>query len=234
MATRILDSKRDRLVTAVLAVMTPCIARATVIFGLVGVFVGPFLAFLLFLIDLIVIVVAGRFLMVVLPTPSPGLLLEIPSYKTPSARAVAVTVWLRIRDFLRTAVPLLVVGSIAMSVLETVSADFVLNAIARPFTWLLGLPLVLGIPLIFGVFRKELALVMVVQAIGTTQVAAVLSRGELVTFTLFVLFYIPCVATIAVLRREIGGRTTAAVLGSTTALALLIGLLSRGLFAILG
>ena len=234
MATRILDSRRDRVVTAALAVMAPCVARSTVIFGLVGVFVGPQWAFVLFIVNLIVIAAAGRLLMVLLPTPTPGLLLEIPSYKTPSVRTVAATVWLRVRDFLKTAVPLLVLGSIVMSVLEVVGADAALNWIARPFTWALGLPFVLGIPLLFGIFRKELALVMVIQAVGTAQVAAVLSRGEIVTFTLFVLFYIPCIATIAVLRREFGSRTTLAVLGSTTALALLVGLLSRGLFAVAG
>ncbi|RLE37188.1 ferrous iron transport protein B, partial [Candidatus Acetothermia bacterium] len=46
MATRILDSWRDRFITAMIAVMVPCVARATIIFGLVGYFLGPHLAFL--------------------------------------------------------------------------------------------------------------------------------------------------------------------------------------------
>jgi ferrous iron transport protein B len=41
MATRILDSPRDRFITAMLSVMVPCVARTTIIFGLVGYFLGP-------------------------------------------------------------------------------------------------------------------------------------------------------------------------------------------------
>lgn len=234
MATRILDSRRDRVVTAMLAVLTPCVARATVIFGLVGAFVGPHWAFALFLVNLVVIAVVGRLLTLALPTPTPGLILEIPTYRAPSPRAVAATVWLRIRDFLKTATPLLVLGSVAMSVLEFAGADAVLNWVARPFTWVLGIPFVLGIPLVFGVFRKELALVMVVQAVGTAELATALSRGEMVTFALFVLFYIPCVATLAVLGREFGWRATLAISGGTVATATAVGLISRGLFALAG
>ncbi|MEW5827221.1 MAG: ferrous iron transport protein B [Candidatus Bipolaricaulota bacterium] len=232
MATRILDSRRDRVVTAALAVMVPCVARATVVFGLVGAFLGGGWAFLLFVVNVAVIAGVGRLLTVVWPSASPGLLLEIPSYKTPGLKSVASKVWFRVRDFLQSAVPLLVLGSIAMSLLEFAGADDVLNWIARPFTWTLGLPFALGIPLIFGVFRKELALVLVMQALGTAQVLDLLSRGQIVTLTLFILFYIPCVATVAVLKRELGWRPTAAVLAGTTGLALLVGLAARGLFAL--
>lgn len=234
MATRILDSRRDRVLTAMLAVLTPCVARTTVLFGLVGAFVGPHWAFALFVVDLVVIAAVGRLLAMILPTPTPGLILEIPTYRAPSIRTVASTVWLRVRDFLKTATPLLVLGSVAMSVLGAVGADAGFNWIARPFTWALGIPFVLGIPLLFGIFRKELALVMVVQAVGTANLASALSRGEMVTFTLFVLFYVPCVATLAVLRRELGWRATLAVSGGTVAIATVVGLLSRGLFAWVG
>ncbi len=234
MATRMLDSRRDRVVTATLAVLTPCVARATVIFGLVGAFVGAHWAFALFVVNLVVIAAVGRLLTVILPTPTPGLILEIPTYRAPSLRTVAGTVWFRVRDFLKTATPLLVLGSAAMSLLDFVGADTVLNWIARPFTWAIGIPFVLGIPLVFGVFRKELALVMVVQAVGTAELASALTRGEMVTFTLFVLFYIPCVATIAVLRRELGWRATLAISGGTVLIATLVGVLSRGFFAFVG
>lgn len=234
MATRILDSRRDRVVTAALAVMVPCVARATVVFGLVGAFVGGEWAFLLYIVNIAIIAGVGRLLTILWPTPTPGLILEIPSYKTPTLRTVGSKVWFRVRDFLQSALPLLVLGSIAMSLLEFAGADSVLNWIARPFTWTLGLPFALGIPLIFGVFRKELALVLVMQALGTAQVATLLSRGQIVTLTLFLLFYIPCVATVAVLKRELGWRPTFAVVGATTVLALVVGLAARGLFSLAG
>jgi ferrous iron transport protein B len=232
MATRIIGSRRDRFVTAMLSVMVPCVARATIIFGLVGYFLGPHMAFLLYVINLVVIAAAGKALTVLFPRVSPGLILEIPSYKVPSLRVVGANVWLRIREFLVVACPILIGGSLVLSLLEYAHLDRYLNLAALPFTWSLGLPLALGVPLIFGLFRKELTLVMLFAALGTTQVASVLSPGQMMTFALFVVFYVPCVATIAVLNREFGRNRAALVIGATTSVALLVGLISRGVYAL--
>jgi ferrous iron transport protein B len=234
MATRILDSRRDRFITAMLAVMVPCVARTTIIYGLVGYFLGPHLAFLLYVINIIVIAAAGKLLTLVLPRVTPGLILEIPSYKIPSVHVIGAKVWLRVHEFLRYAVPLLVLGSVVMSLLEYVDVNRYLNLALLPVTWSLGLPLVLGVPLILGIFRKELSLVMLFQALGTTQLAGVLTAGQMMTYTLFVLFYIPCIATIAVLRRELGNAQTGLVVATTTAIALVVALLARGAFALFG
>ena len=168
------------------------------------------------------------------PRVTPGLILEIPSYKIPSVRVIAAKVWLRIREFIVLAWPLLVGGSLALSLLEYAHWDRYLNLVISPITWALGLPLSLGVTLIFGVFRKELTLIMLFQALGTTEIATILSAGQMMTFTLFVLFYIPCVATIAVLSRELGRGKTGLVIASTTAIALVVALIARGVTSIIG
>jgi len=234
MATRILGSERDRFITAMLTVMVPCVARTTIIFGLIGYFLGPTLAFLLYIINVFVIAIAGKVLTKLFPQVTPGLILEIPSYKVPSVHVVAAKVWLRIREFIVLAFPLLIAGSLLLSLFEYLHWDHYLNLGFLPITWALGLPMSLGVTLIFGVFRKELSLIMLFQALGTTQVAAVLSAGQMMVFTLFVMFYIPCVATIAVLTRELGRRKTSLVLASTTAIALVVALIARGIAAIIG
>ncbi len=234
MATRILSSPRDRFVTAMLAVMVPCAARATVIYGLVGYFLGPTLAFAIYVINIVVIALAGRLLVHLFPRVSPGLVLEIPSYKIPSIRVLGAKLWLHLRDFLLVAAPILLAGSVVLSLLEFFHVNRYLNLLALPVTWSLGLPIALGIPLIFGVFRKELALVMLFQALGTTAALDALSPGQMMTYTLFLLFYVPCIATIAVLKRELGGRRTGLVLASTTAIALVVGLIARGIGAWIG
>jgi len=234
MATRILDSPRDRFITAMLSVMVPCTARTTVIFGLVGYFLGPTLAFLLYVINLVVLAIAGALMTRVFPRITPGLILEIPSYKVPSLRVVLSNVWLRLREFVVMAWPLLIGGSIVLSLLEYVHATHYLNLALLPITWTLGLPVAIGVTLIFGILRKELTLIMLFQALGTTQVASVLTGGQMMTFTLFVMFYIPCVATIAVLTRELGRGRTALVLAATTGTALAVALIARGVAAIIG
>ncbi|MBN1858645.1 ferrous iron transport protein B [Candidatus Bipolaricaulota bacterium] len=233
MATRILDSKRDRFITAMLSVMIPCVARSTVIFGLVGYFLGPHLAFALFVINIFVIALLGKILTKVFPRVTPGLILEIPTYKVPSTRVVFSKVRLRVEEFLVIALPVLVIGSIVLSVLEFTGVDRYLNLALLPITWSLGLPAVVGVTLVFGVFRKELSLVMLFQALGTSQVDTVMSAGQIMVFTVFVLFYIPCVATIAALDRELGRTRTAAVVGVTVGTALVVGLITRGLAALL-
>ena len=234
MATRILDSRRDRFVTAMLAVMIPCVARTTIIFGLIGYFLGPHLAFLLYVINILVIAASGKLLTYLSPRVTPGLILEIPSYKLPSLRVIGAKVWLRVRGFLRYAVPFLVLGSVVMSLLEFADVSRYMNLTVLPITWSLGLPLALGVPLIFGIFRKELSLVMLFQALGTAQVASVLTAGQMMTYTLFALFYVPCIATVAVLRRELGNGQTGLVVAATTGIALVVALLARGVFALLG
>ncbi len=234
MATRILDSPRDRFITASLSVMVPCVARTTVIFGLVGYFLGPTLAFLLYIINIFVVAVAGKVMTKIFPRVTPGLILEIPSYKVPSPRVIAANVWLRARDFVVLAWPLLIGGSLLLSIFEYTHISHYLNLGFLPITWALGLPVSVGVTLIFGVFRKELTLIMLFQALGTTQVASVLSAGQMMTFALFVLFYIPCVATIAALAHELGRIRTAAILGLTTATALAVALVARGVASMIG
>ncbi|MEA1870951.1 MAG: ferrous iron transport protein B [Candidatus Bipolaricaulota bacterium] len=234
MATRILDSPRDRFITAMLSVMVPCVARTTIIFGLVGYFLGPTMAFLLYIINILVIAIAGKVMTKIFPRVTPGLILEIPSYKVPSVRVVVAKVWLRVREFIVLAFPLLIAGSLLLSLFEYIHWDYYLNLGFLPITWALGLPMSLGVTLIFGIFRKELSLIMLFQALGTTQVASVLSAGQMMTFTLFVIFYIPCVATIAVLARELRWRKTFLVLASTTGIALVVALIARGIAVIIG
>ena len=233
LATRIIESPRDRFVTAMLAVMFPCVARTTIIFGLVGYFLGPHLAFAVYLINLVVIALVGWALTRILPSVSPGLILEIPSYKVPSAHVVAAKVWLRAREFFVFALPILVLGSVVLALLDSAGATRVLNTALLPITWALGLPAAVGVTLIFGVLRKELALVMLFQALGTVQVATVLSAGQMMVFTLFLLFYVPCVAAVAALVRELGRTRAATVVAATTAVALVVGLLARAMAALL-
>ncbi|MCR4391665.1 MAG: ferrous iron transport protein B [Candidatus Acetothermia bacterium] len=229
LATRILEDDRDRLVTAALAVMVPCAGRAIVVFGLVGRFMGPLVALGLYLLNAAVIAVSGTLLRRFLPGMGPGLILEIPPYRRPGGRTTLGKVWLRLRDFVAVAWPLLVGTSAVFALAEALGWAGGLNAGVRFLTWPLGLPPEAGVPLVFGLLRKELSLVMLTQAFGTADLSAVLAPGQMVIFTVFVLFYMPCVATLAALGRELGPRRTGLVFLGTTGVALLVGLLLRGL-----
>jgi len=227
MSTRILDTDRDRVVTAMLSTMIPCSARTAIVFGLATYFLGPWAAVFIYVLNIVVIAVVGRILAKLLPAASPGLILEIPPYRWPSLRVLWFKSWLRIREFIVVAWPLLIVGSIVLSLIDFFGFQKILNAVFAPFTGLLGLPPVVGTTLLFGILRKELSLIMLVQALGTPQIDTVLSAGQIMTFTVFVVFYFPCISTLAALLREIGRKWAFTTLLFTTLLATLLALSVR-------
>jgi ferrous iron transport protein B len=228
LSTRILESKRDRRITAALASFIPCSARTVVIFGLVAAYMGPLWALSIYLFNIIFVVILGNILARNMEGSSPGLILEIPDLSVPHGKTLLAKTWLTLREFITIAWPLLIASSVVLGVLEWAEAHNALNALLAPLTvWLLGLPAAVGMTLIFGVLRKELTLVMLVQALGTTQVDTVMTTAQLLTFTLFVVFYVPCVATVAVLGREVGWRDTVWIAVLTIVSATVIALAGR-------
>lgn len=229
MATRILESPRDRLVVALLAMLIPCSARSVIIFALVAAILGPYWGLAVFLLNLVIIAVLGRLSTWLVKEVSPGLLMEIPEYRLPTLKNVFHKSWRSLKDFIVVAWPILIVGSTVLSILKFYGFYDAVNAVFTPLTRLLDLPPAVGITLIFGIMRKELTLVMLHEALGTTQPETVLTHTQLLTFTIFVLFYIPCAATIAALGREVGWKAAAVGVVGSLSLALGLALLTRGL-----
>lgn len=229
MSTRMLEDRRDRFLAAALSTLVPCAARLAVIFGLVAFYLGPVLALVIYMFNLLVIAVTGRILTSLLPEDSPGLILEMPVYRIPVLRTIFHKVWFRVREFMLEAWPILIAGSIVLAVLTFFDFARVFNWMIRPFTYLLGLPFEVGVPLIFGILRKELSLIMLGQALGSSNFSSTMTPVQMMTFTVFVVFYVPCLATMAVLKRELGWRNMLAIIGMTMVIALLAGLLARGM-----
>ena len=109
----------------------------------------------------------------------------------------------------------------------------VINGLVSPITKILDLPSEVGMTLIFGVLRKELSMLMLFQALGTTDLQSVMSHAQILVFTIFVVFYIPCVATIAVLYRQIRAKATLIIVGFTFVIALILGVVVRGIAALI-
>jgi ferrous iron transport protein B len=231
MGVRILETTRDRYITAVLSTFIPCAARTTIIFAIVAFYLGPVYAALLYLLNLLVIAVAGIILSRLMPEATPGMILEIPSYKVPGFRAVVKKVWFRLREFVVIAWPLLIVGSLVLSLLDYLGLSGAVNRLLSPFTsGLMGLPKEVGITLIFGILRKELTVIMLVQALGTSDFSSVMTSAQMFVFTVFTLFYVPCLATLGMLRSVIGTSGMVFSLFLNTAVGTAIALISRFAF----
>lgn len=227
MATRIIESERDRVITALLAPFIPCSARTVVIMGLVAYFLGPLWALALYGINLLVLGFLGWLSSKVSPEVTPGLILEVPRYRLPSIRLMASKTWFRLREFVTVAWPILILGSAVMGLLKYLDIIQPLNRALSVVTYPLGLPQEVGVTLLFGLLRKELSLLMLFEALGTRDILTAMTRTQVVAFVLFVIFYIPCLATLAALGREIGWKRTVGFMALAFSLAMVVGLIAR-------
>ena len=216
-------SGRERVIASVLITFVPCSARSAIILAIAGKYLGAAGVFGIFALTLIVIAVMGRLLSRGEREPGPGQVQEIPAYALPTWRMLLVETWARTSDILTIVTPLLVGGSVVLALLNHVGADSLINALLMPVTvWWLGLPLALGVPLLFGVLRKELSLLMIYQALGTQEIGNLLNSAQIVTLLLFLTFYIPCVSTFAVMLRTIGRREAMFSVSISVGVALLV------------
>jgi ferrous iron transport protein B len=225
---RVMETHRERLVATFVVTLVPCAAVTVVVLGIVGAYVGIEYAFLLYMFNLLVIFILGRIAFKSLPGEPIGLIMEMPPYRVPSAGVVMRQTWARLKDFIIVAFPFIIIGSLVLSGLRIAGLlDPIGDALSPITVGLLGLPVAAGIVLIFGVLRKELTLIMfatlIAPATGSVDFSAIMDPVQMIVFTLVVMFYIPCVATLAVLVREIGLKRTSVIVVVELLLAMLIG-----------
>jgi ferrous iron transport protein B len=202
---RIMETTRERLLTGFVVTLVPCAATSVVILGLVGAFVGIEWALALYIINLIIIFALSRIAFKALPGEPTELIMEMSDYKVPHIKTVAKQTWFRLREFIVMAFPLIIAGSFVIKIAELANLLEPIATIFSPVTvtWL-GLPAVTGIALIFGVLRKELTLIMLGTLLGTTNFGLVMTPAQMIVFTLVVMLYIPCIATVGALVKEFG------------------------------
>ncbi len=228
MATRILEFPQHRFIVSILTTMIPCAARITIIFGLVAFFISPNAALAIFALNILVVAISGKILSTLYPEPgSLGLILEIPAYQLPPLQNTLKKSWYRIKEFIVIAWPLLIIGSALLALMEYGGVERYIDWFLSPLTHRLGLPVSVGTTLIFGLLRKELSMIMLTQALGTTQVLTVMTKTQIMVFTVFVTFYIPCLATIAALWREIGKKGALLAIFFTLCVAIILALMTR-------
>jgi ferrous iron transport protein B len=219
---------RERVMASLLVTFVPCSARSAIILALAGKYLGGLGVCAIFLLTMVVIAVLGQVLRRRYPRGGPGQVQEIPPYALPRWRPMLRETWARTSDILTIVTPLLVGGSVVLALLAHVGADARINALLAPITsWWLGLPVVLGVPILFGVLRKELSLLMVYQALGSFDVGGYLDAVQIVTFLLFLTFYVPCISTFAVMTRTIGRREALFSVALSVGVALFVSGIAR-------
>ncbi|MGI6253079.1 MAG: FeoB small GTPase domain-containing protein [Aminivibrio sp.] len=224
LATRVLESKRERFIAATLiSVAIPCAGLQAMIIGAVGDLGMKWVAAVYGTL-LVSWLLLGRLLHSLLPGFSPELIVEIPPYRIPSLSAMGLKLWMRIRGFFMEAVPLVLIGILFISLMDGLGVTAFLSRLLAPvFSGLLGLPAEAVAPILLGILRKDVAMGMLA-TLG-------LSPSQLVVATVALSMTFPCIATFVVLWRELGGRRMAGSMAVMIASALLAGVSVRFLFA---
>jgi len=229
---KIMETERERLLAIFVVTLVPCAAVSVVVLGLVGKYVGLEWALILYMIDLAIILTLGRIAFKALPGEPTGLIMEMNEIRVPHLKTVLTQTWFRLKEFIIIAFPLIIVSGFIIKLVEVLGYLNLIVNIMSPVTvnWL-GLEPEMGISLLFGIFRKELALIMLATVLGNL---AVLSPLQMVVFTLVVMLYIPCVATTAVLVKETGWKNALLITVSEVLFALLVGGIVFRVFSLLG
>jgi ferrous iron transport protein B len=197
LATRILESKRERFIASTLvSIAVPCAALQAMIFGLVGQRGGQYVVIVygtLFL----AWVILGIILNHAVKGFSPELLIEIPPYRLPPWRTVLQKLWMRVYGFLAEAIPIILGAIVVINILYSLHVfDVISNFTAPVVTGLLGLPKEAVTSLVIGFLRKDVALGMLAPL--------ALTAKQLVVSSVVLAMFFPCIATFVVLLRELG------------------------------
>ncbi len=197
LATRVLETRRERFISAtILSIAVPCAALQAMVVGLVGEYGVGYLA-IIYGTLLAVWILLGVIFNKTVKGESPEIFLEIPPYRIPYFRSLAKKIWIRIKWFLKEAVPFVLLGVLIVNLLYTFGIIQFAGKITAPVvTRVLGLPQEAVGALIVGFLRKDVAVGMLIP-LGLTV-------KQLVIASVVLAMYFPCVATFTTLIKELG------------------------------
>ncbi|MFW9899500.1 MAG: ferrous iron transport protein B [Candidatus Thorarchaeota archaeon] len=223
---RIMETEREKKISIALTSLVPCAAVMTVVLGLVGRYLGLFWVLFLFIINFLVILLVGRILKKVMPGECTELIMELHDYRVPNFNVIMKQTYLRSKEFIFKALPIIIVLGIILEIMLIFNILEPINIILSPITVLwLGLPIVAGVFLIYGILRKELTLVLLAilaSSLGLT-LLELMTPIQMIVFCLVTMLYVPCFATIIVIAKQTNWKYALSISLMEIALALLIG-----------
>ncbi|MBN2231087.1 MAG: ferrous iron transport protein B [Candidatus Thorarchaeota archaeon] len=226
MASRTVDGRSNRLTTLLVSPLMSCAGRLPIYILIAGVFFPSYagtVVFLMYLLGIVMAVIVSLiFKRVLFREESSSLLMELSQYQIPTVHGSFRHMWDRGLIFLKTAGTYLLIGSIIMWILSSfgpagygvpIDASFAsyLGKFIQPLFTPLGFSWQIVTALIFGFIAKEavvqtLSIIYAVEGMGslTTALAASIAPINAVAMLVFVLLYVPCLATVGAIRKETG------------------------------
>lgn len=212
MGVRVLETRRERIIAlALILVLAPCISQTAMIISILS----PYgLKYMLVVFGVLFIngILAGTVLNKMMNGETPELFMEIPSWQIPQLRPLARKLWIRMKEYLCDALPLILIGILFVDLMQLSGLTDLATRILRwPVEKLLGLPAETTPLLILGFLRKDVSIALLEPFR--------LAPQALVVACVFMAMYLPCVATFFVMLRESGWKDTFKVVALTLCLA---------------
>ena len=217
MTTRILGTPKERLIAiTLLALGVPCSAQLATIMGILG-GISVWALLLLFSVVLAQMVFVGFLAAQALPGDRSDFILELPPLRLPRLKNLLTKTVLRVRWYLGEAVPLFLVGTALLFVLDRLGLLAAVSQAARPIvTGALGLPADAAEVFVMGFLRRDYGAAGLFRMAHSGQLSGVQAVVALTVMTLFV----PCVANLLMIIKERGIRTGMAILAAVTVIAI--------------
>lgn len=242
MASRALENRKDRLKTILVTPFMSCSARLPVYVLFSSMFFekhAMLVCYSMYLLGIAVAIVVAYLISKADGSKAEhNLLIELPEYKTPNARTIAVYVWEKVKDYLSKAGTVILLASMIMWGVLNFGPHGYTTDIAQSFGAVLGhlfvplfKPVGLGywqivVALIAGVAAKEVVVSSCsvlfgianvtgghgMTALHTSLVGIGFGTQNALALMVFCLLYVPCTATIATMRREVGSRKITALM----------------------
>ncbi len=220
LGARVLETRRERVIAlALVLVLAPCISQTAMIVSILS---PHGLKYMLMVFGVLVIngILAGTILNRLMKGDTPELFMEIPSWQMPHWRSLGRKLWLRMKEYLCDALPLILCGVLFVDLMQMSGITDWITKISRyPVEYILGLPADTTSLLILGFLRKDVAIALL-EPFN-------LSAQALVIACVFMTMYLPCVATFFVMLRENGWKDTLRVVVLTLGLAFATGFVLR-------
>lgn len=220
MSTRILEERRDRLmVILLLSLAIPCSAQLGVVMGMLsGISLAATLTWLGIM--LLVVLSVGWLAAKVLPGTSTPLMVELPTLRIPSFSNILIKTAARLEWYMREVVPLFLIGALTMFVLDKLGAIQALTRLSEPLvTGWLGLPAEASVAFVMGFLRRDFG----ATGLFMMNSAGLLSARQVVVSMVTITLFIPCIASVLMIAKERGWRTTAAIVAVVFPVAFLVG-----------
>ena len=222
MATRTLPSKRDRKMTILLTPFMSCTAKLPIYAFFVSSFFpgkGGFIMTGLYVLGILVgILVALLFKSTLFKGEAVPFVMELPNYRMPGVKNVAQLLWEKAKDFLNKAFSVILIATIVVWFLQSFDThlnlveDSSASMMAMLSGWIAPVMAPVGLndwrivtSLISGFMAKE-SVVSTMEILFGSGIQAAIPTISAVTMLVFSLLYTPCVASIASIKRELGGK----------------------------